>query len=596
VSTHSRRPRSCTVRAWLGAIALALTASLSAAAEPPTTYYVNDACGNDTWTGTSPICAAPDGPKQTIQAAFNATAADDQVILADGIYTGPGNTNVAFPAHSISVKSENGQANCIIDCQSTSRAFIMQNNPSGSSSIRGLTIRNGSAVQGGAIFVDDGLLFLWDCLFTGGNALFGGAIYSFGGEVQAVDCVFIGNKANAIGGAIYSQGDLDLSGCGFISNSAVQSGGAVYAKGSQFARYSSCSFSGNTALELGGGLCIINGIDTKLTNCQFSDNQADVGGGVYNETSTGTVADCGFFDNRATRFGGAFTNSGSSPTITGCEFGRNQSGQGGGALASSSQSAPKVEGCRFFENTSLDGGAMFGFSNNGSTVTNCEFKENTATRFGGGIHSTASGPTVTNSTFSGNKAAQGGALSNVTNSTTNVRNSILWGNSPPEISDQSGSTTTALFSDVQGGWPGPTNMNVDPGFINPAVGDFRVGPGSPLIDAGANSIMPAGVTVDLDGNPRFVDDPNTPNTGLPGGGFAEIVDLGAFEVQGDACYADCDPSTGMGVLDVFDFLCFQNSFVLGEPYACDCDTSTAMGVCDVFDFLCFQNAFVGGCP
>jgi V8-like Glu-specific endopeptidase len=62
------------------------------------------------------------------------------------------------------------------------------------------------------------------------------------------------------------------------------------------------------------------------------------------------------------------------------------------------------------------------------------------------------------------------------------------------------------------------------------------------------------------------------------------------------CYADCDQSTGVGVLDVFDFLCFQNSFVAGNAYACDCDTSTGPGVCDVFDFLCFQNAFVAGCP
>jgi hypothetical protein len=68
---------------------------------------------------------------------------------------------------------------------------------------------------------------------------------------------------------------------------------------------------------------------------------------------------------------------------------------------------------------------------------------------------------------------------------------------------------------------------------------------------------------------------------------------GAPEV---ACYADCDTSTGVGVLDIFDFLCFQNSFVGGNAYACDCDTSTGQLVCDIFDFLCFQNAFVGGCP
>ncbi len=56
------------------------------------------------------------------------------------------------------------------------------------------------------------------------------------------------------------------------------------------------------------------------------------------------------------------------------------------------------------------------------------------------------------------------------------------------------------------------------------------------------------------------------------------------------CYADCD---GNGTLDIFDFLCFQNSFVAGEPYACECDPDP---VCDIFDFLCFQDAFVGGCP
>jgi len=56
-----------------------------------------------------------------------------------------------------------------------------------------------------------------------------------------------------------------------------------------------------------------------------------------------------------------------------------------------------------------------------------------------------------------------------------------------------------------------------------------------------------------------------------------------------SCYADCD---GSGGLDIFDFLCFQDSFSVGDPYA-DCDNN---GVFDIFDFLCFQDAFAGGCP
>ncbi|MCH7793219.1 MAG: hypothetical protein IID31_13185, partial [Planctomycetes bacterium] len=61
------------------------------------------------------------------------------------------------------------------------------------------------------------------------------------------------------------------------------------------------------------------------------------------------------------------------------------------------------------------------------------------------------------------------------------------------------------------------------------------------------------------------------------------------------CYADFDSSTGAGVLDIFDFLAFQASFVERDPSACDCDTSSGSGVCDVFDFLCFQAAFAAGC-
>ncbi len=88
---------------------------------------------------------------------------------------------------------------------------------------------------------------------------------------------------------------------------------------------------------------------------------------------------------------------------------------------------------------------------------------------------------------------------------------------------------------------------------------------------------------------------------VPAGGQVQV--FSSYGVNTDAvmggpppCYADCDTSTGVGVLDIFDFLCFGNRFSAGDPYACDCDTSTGLGVCDIFDFLCFGNAFNAGCP
>jgi len=76
--------------------------------------------------------------------------------------------------------------------------------------------------------------------------------------------------------------------------------------------------------------------------------------------------------------------------------------------------------------------------------------------------------------------------------------------------------------------------------------------------------------------------------------FAHI--LGRLIAESTSCAADCDQSTGPGMLDVFDFLCFQDRFIQGHPYACDCDTATGAAVCDIFDFLCFQDAFAAGCP
>jgi hypothetical protein len=79
---------------------------------------------------------------------------------------------------------------------------------------------------------------------------------------------------------------------------------------------------------------------------------------------------------------------------------------------------------------------------------------------------------------------------------------------------------------------------------------------------------------------------DVPLTNVTGG--AGVIEVG--------CLPDCDTSTGYGALDVFDFLCFQNEFAAGTPYACDFDTTTGRMVCDIFDFLGFQNAFANGCP
>jgi len=60
-------------------------------------------------------------------------------------------------------------------------------------------------------------------------------------------------------------------------------------------------------------------------------------------------------------------------------------------------------------------------------------------------------------------------------------------------------------------------------------------------------------------------------------------------ILGDECFPDCDAN---GVLNILDFVCYQQLFQSGDPGA-DCD---ANGVLNILDFVCFQQAFQAGCP
>jgi predicted outer membrane repeat protein len=295
----------------------------------------------------------------------------------------------------------------------------------------------------------------------------------------------------------------------------------------------SCTFDGNSAGDHGGGGMYNSFSSPTVINCTFSSNFGGLvngGGGMLNNSSDPTVSNCTFSGNVALFTGGGMYSLNSNPTVTDCAFSDNFAIDGSGMY--NFLSSPTVTDCRFSGNIAGgDGGGIYSSAGD-PIVTNCTFSGNTSGSLGGGMANIGGSPTVANCTFIDNVAVfNGGGMFNIINSPT-VTNCILWGNSPEEIS---GGTPTVTYSDVQGGFPGTGNIDADPLFVDPANNDLRLSPDSPCIDAADNTTPDlAGITTDLDGNPRFLDVPETPDTG---NGELPIVDMGAYEALGGGCLA-----------------------------------------------------------
>ena len=125
---------------------------------------------------------------------------------------------------------------------------------------------------------------------------------------------------------------------------------------------------------------------------------------------------------------------------------------------------------------------------------------------------------VVNSTLVGNTAGgEAGGIMDMPDGGSMIFNSVLWLNLDAGGMDESAQidseAATVYYSCVQGwtgGLQGTAVIDLDPLFVDPDNGDLRLSPDSPCIDAGDNTDVPEDITTDLDGNPRFVDDPDTP--------------------------------------------------------------------------------------
>jgi parallel beta-helix repeat protein len=348
-----------------------------------------------------------------------------------------------------------------------------------------------SADYGAGIYNDGSSLTLTNCEFTGNEAkLAGGAdgssaggIYNFLSDLISTNCTFTGNSADHGAGILNNISSATLTNCELTGNMAKLAGGADGSSAGGIYNYFSdlistdCTFTANSA-DYGAGIYSSDSSAT-LTNCELAGNVAklasgadgSLAGGIYNYYSDLISTDCIFAGNLADYGAGIFNNS-SSPTITNCTFNKNSVRWfGGGMLNSGSDS--NVTNCIFSENTADDvGGGIYNEDSN-PTVLNCTFSENSASWGAGIFNNNNSTPILTNCNLIRNQAQEsGGGIYDAENCRTVMTNCIVWDNSVVQIAGNAG----VSYCDVQGGWTGEGNNNIDedPLFADINNGDYHL--------------------------------------------------------------------------------------------------------------------------
>ncbi len=382
--------------------------------------------------------------------------------------------------------------------------------------------------RGGGLLQEGGSLSLSHCLFLGNSAIVGGAIYSFGFcELEIDSCTFIGNFGE-VGGAInFREGTLTITRSMFADNGNIgfAGGGAIAAFTIYDVFIDETTFSGNSS---GAGAAMVAVAETlAIANCIFAGNSGGFIGGAIEEASASTsIVNCLFAANEASLGGGLYTGTPGAQVVN-CTFVNN----GNIALMSSSFGTPEVANCIFHGNDgepiaedppvpgqptavtfsnvqggwpgagNIDADPIFALGPTGSWTDQAQFDGQ-----------------LWRTTYSDDAAAyEPGALAGK-----------LLAPAPDfvglELAIESNTATTITVL-------GDFALLGFPGFAY-AINDYRLLSGSPSVDAGDNSAVSMGSS-DLDGNPRVVDDPDSPDCPQNPGecGTPPIVDMGPYELQ-----------------------------------------------------------------
>lgn len=303
-------------------------------------------------------------------------------------------------------------------------------------------------------------------------------------------------------------------------------------------------FHAATAVDL-DRTAFIDGLTFRDGNANgLTTSAEDTGGGLHLLSCTLTVRDCRFVDNTGDS-GGGIAIAGGAPLISNCLIEQNDATEGGGVMLWNTGAT--LLNCRIRGNTATNGGGIhFYITPATASVINPVISGNYATS-GGGMFFTGATSYIVNATVSGNRASVGGGMALDYDAAPVLRDVLIWNNAIGAGNTSDPSSSVAIMSQTIGsseaefhnslvenynnaglvGLDSDSSNNLngnnasnDPAFVSPSdatmaptiAGDFRLGPGSPVIDMGENTANTS--SYDIAGNSRILNG---------------VIDLGAYE-------------------------------------------------------------------
>ncbi len=225
----------------------------------------------------------------TIQDAIDVAERHDEIVVADGVYTGAGNWEIRFRGKSLVLRGENGPDACIIDCTGHPRGVVFNEFEGRDSVLDGFTIRG---VAGPAVLCYASNPIIRNCVLEGNSR--GIQCAEDAGPIIS-HCLITGNVGEH-GAGIYHAGGSEsgdgrpiVSHCVIANNQADRAAG-IEMHGSVLPTITHCLITGNTATNGdGGGLWLAVDPDAwlptvptvSLSHCTIVNNTAvDNGGGI----------------------------------------------------------------------------------------------------------------------------------------------------------------------------------------------------------------------------------------------------------------------------------------------------------------------------